>query len=61
MATLVEFMDKLFKKDELTEVYEYYVSFDWYKHSQHKSVESYIMEFEKRYNKTKNNGMELPQ
>ena len=61
MAALVEFMDKLFKKDELTEVYEYYVSFDRYKHSQGESVEGYIMEFEKRYSKTKNYGMELPQ
>ena len=30
MATLVEFMGKLFKKDESAEVYEYYVSFDRY-------------------------------
>ena len=61
MTTLVEFMDKLFKKDELTEVYEYYVSFDRYKCSQGESVESHMIEFEKRYNKTKNYGMELPQ
>ena len=40
MATLVEFMDKLFKKDELTEAYEYYVSFDRCKGSQGESVES---------------------
>ena len=40
MAILVEFMDKLFKKDELTEVYEYYVSFERYKHSQGENVES---------------------
>ena len=61
METLVEFINKLFKKDELTEMYEYYVSFDRYKCSQGESVESYILEFEKRYNKTKNYGMELPQ
>ena len=37
------------------------VSFDRYKRSQGESVESYIMEFENRHNKTKTYGMELPQ
>ena len=61
MVTLVEFMDKLFTQDELTEVYEYHISLNRYKRSQGENVKSYKMEFEKRYNKTKNYGMELPQ
>ena len=56
-------MDKLFKKDELSEAYETYVEFDRFRLSKVgvSSMEDYVIEFEKLYNKTKKFKMELPQ
>ena len=39
MALLIGFMDKLFKKDELTQVYERYVSFDRFRKVKDMSME----------------------
>lgn len=61
MALLIGFMDKLFKKDELTQVYERYVSFDRFRRVKDMRMESYIGEFEKLYNLTKKHAMTLPQ
>ena len=47
MALLIGFMDKLFKKVELTQVYERYVSFDRFRRVKDMRMESYIGEFEK--------------
>ena len=47
--TLIIFMDNLFKRDELTEVYEAYVNFDRYRRSASESMEKYVIEFEKLY------------
>ena len=58
---LINFMDNLFKTDELTEVYEAYVNFDQYRRIPSESMEKYVIEFEKLYLKTKKHGMELPQ
>ncbi|KAG1681910.1 Retrovirus-related Pol polyprotein from transposon RE2 [Nymphon striatum] len=58
---LIEFMDKIFKKDELSEAYESYTEFDRFRRSKVGSMEDYVMEFEKLYNKTKKFNMELPQ
>ena len=49
MQLLISFMDKLFKRDELTQVYERYVSFDRFRRASGMSMESYISEFEKLY------------
>ncbi|CAG2236725.1 unnamed protein product [Mytilus edulis] len=58
---LIEFMDKIFKKDELSEAYEAYSEFDRFRRSKVSSMEEYVTEFEKLYNKTKKFKMELPQ
>ena len=63
VTKLIEFLDKLFKKDELSEAYETYVEFDRFRRSKVgvSSMEDYVIEFEKLYNKTKKFKMELPQ
>ena len=58
---LTDFMDKIFKKDELSEAYEVYTEFDRFKRSMVKTMEEYVNEYEKLYNKTKKFKMELPQ
>ena len=61
VTKLIEFLDKIFKKDELSEAYETYVEFDRFRRSKLSSMEDYVIEFEKLYNKTKKFKMELPQ
>ena len=61
VETLIAFFDTVFKKDELAEVYEHYVNFDRYKKIEIDTMDSYILEFEKRYNKTKKFKMQLPE
>ena len=61
VTKLIEFLDKIFKKDELSEAYETYVEFDRFRRSKVSSMEDYVIEFEKLYNKTKKFKMELPQ
>lgn len=58
---LIAFMDKIFKKDELSEAYEAYTEFDRFRRSKVSSMENYVTEFEKLYNKTKKFKMDLPQ
>ncbi|VDI80195.1 Hypothetical predicted protein [Mytilus galloprovincialis] len=58
---LIELMDKIFKKDELRQAYEAYSEFDRFRRSKVSSMEEYVTEFEKLYNKTKKVKMELPQ
>ncbi|CAG2236150.1 unnamed protein product [Mytilus edulis] len=58
---LIEFMDKIFKKYELSEAYEAYSEFDRFRRSEVSLMEEYVTEFEKLYNKTKKFKMELPQ
>ena len=59
--TLISFMDKIYKKDELSAAYEYYTEFDRYQRTSQVSMESYVAEFEKLYNRTKKYNMTLPQ
>ena len=61
VGRLITFMDKIFKKDELSEAYEAYTEFDRFRRSKVSSMEDYVTEFEKLYNKTKKFHMELPQ
>ena len=61
MQLLISFMDKMFKRDELTHVYERYVSFDWFRRASGMSMESYISEFEKLYHLTKKHSLTLPE
>lgn len=54
-------MDSIFKKDDLSAAYEAYTDFDRYKRQSPVSMENYVMEFEKLYNKTRKYSMTLPQ
>jgi len=53
VETLIVFFDSVFKKDELSEIYEHYVNFDRYRKDGKDRMEKDILEFEKLYNKTK--------
>lgn len=61
VETLIAFLDKLFKKDELSAAYEVYTDFDRYKRSPAISMDNYVTEFGKLYNKTKKYKMTLPE
>ena len=50
-------MDSLFKKDELSEVYERYVAFNRYKKDSSQKMDDFILEFERRYNRAKQKEM----
>ena len=54
VTKLIEFLYKIFKKDELSEAYETYVEFDRFRRSKVSSMEDYVNEFITLYNKTKN-------
>ena len=58
---LVEFMNTVFKKDELSEAYEIYTELDRFRRSKVNSMEDNVLEFEKLYNKSKKFKMDLPQ
>ncbi|PIK50177.1 hypothetical protein BSL78_12928 [Apostichopus japonicus] len=60
VSTLIKFMDNVFKKDELSAAYEAYTSFDRYRRQTETTMEEFVTEFEKLYNKTKKYKMELP-
>ena len=61
LDTLITYMDSLFKKQEISDVYERYTKFHRYEKSNEIKMDSYILEFEKLYNRIKNKEMELPQ
>lgn len=60
LGCLIEYMENLFKKDEINEVYEQYVLFDRYVKSPNENMEDYFIEFEKRYNRIKQKSTILP-
>jgi len=60
VETLITFLNNIFQKDELTEVYEHYVNFDRFHRNSKQNIDAYILEFEKLYNKTKKFKLELP-
>ena len=61
MVTLITFLDKLYKKDPLTNVYEHYVNFDRFKRQSNVTMENYILEFEKLYNLAKKHTVIMPE
>lgn len=61
VKTLIEFMDNIYKQDALSEAYEAYAEFDRYKRSNDASMDMYVGEFEKLYNRTKKYKMDLPE
>ena len=58
---LIKFMDNLFKKDELSEAYEIFSDFERFKWSPTMTMDTYTMEFDKLYDKTKKFTMVLPE
>ena len=60
MKTLISFMDEIYKKDDLSVAYEVYTEFNRFKRNGTISMENYVIEFEKLYNKTCKYKMTLP-
>jgi len=56
---LITYLDKLFRKDELSEVYERYILFDRFERSSQQPMDDFILEFEKRYNRIMQKEMKL--
>ena len=59
--TFKTFMDGLFKKDDLTETYERYVEFDRFVRVSTQSIDEFIMEFDKLYNRAAKRDIKLPE
>lgn len=61
VTILIAFLDKIYKKDELSAAYETYTDFDRFKRNTQMPMEHYVTEFEKLYNKTQKYQMALPE
>ena len=57
---LIEYMDKLFEKDELSEVYERFIQFERYKKTEDVKMEDFILKFKKLYNRIRQRNTILP-
>ena len=57
---LINYMNSLFKRDELSDVYEQYLNFDRFSREAKQKMEEFILEFEKCYNRIKQKEMALP-
>lgn len=57
---LINYMNSLFKRDELSDIYERYLNFDRFSREAKQKMEEFILEFEKRYNRIKQKEMALP-
>ena len=53
VETLMTCLDSLFKKGELSEVYECYINFDRYQRDPKQKMEESVLEFEKLYDRIK--------
>ena len=53
VSKVIECLNRLYKKDELTEKYNALESFETYKRKSNTSIRDFVTEFEKRLNKTK--------
>ena len=58
---LIEYLDSLFKRDKLSEVYERCTKFDRYEKKDQDKMEDFISEFQKLYKRIKQKSMELPE
>ena len=58
---LMTYLDSLFKKDELSEVYERYINFDGHQKDPKQEMEEFVLKFEKLYNRIKQRDMGLLQ
>ena len=53
---IIEWWNRLYKKDELTEKYNALESFETYKRNSSTSIRDFVTEFQKYYHKTKSHG-----
>ena len=60
VKVFIEFMDGLFKKDDLSETYERYVQFDRFQKIASQNIDEFIIEFDKLYNRAAKRGVNLP-
>lgn len=60
MTKLLEYLDKWYKKDELSGAYEAWGNFDKYKKSEDISIESYILGYQKRCKSLSKHKIEIP-
>lgn len=60
MSTLLQYMDKWYKKDELASAYDSWSNFDSFWMTGDLTIESYIVEFEKRYKVMSKHGIVIP-
>ena len=58
---LIKCFDSLFKRDELSEVYERYTKFARHEKKDQDNMEEFTSEFEKLYNRIKQKSMKLPE
>ena len=61
MTKLKNYLNKLFKKDELTEVYERYIQFARYERCDNTKMDDFLLQFEKLYNRIKQKDTKLPE
>ena len=61
VETLITYLNTLFRKDELCEVYERYTTFDRYSKTDEVKMDDFILAFERLYNRIKQKEMALPQ
>lgn len=61
MKELKAFLDGIYKRDDLSEAYESYTVFEKFIKPVQMSMENYVGEFDKLYNKTKKHGIEINQ
>ena len=56
-----EFMNSLFKKDDLTMVYERYTQFEQFKREPNQTIEQYILQFDQLYKRAEKKGLVYPE
>ena len=61
MTTLLQQLDKVFLRDDKDKAYEAYKNFDTFRKTDSMSMSDYIVEFDKRYSKSKKHDMVLPE
>ena len=56
VKNIIDHLDKLFKKDETLQKYQALEAFETYHRPTNTTIQEFLIEFEKRYNKTKSYG-----
>lgn len=59
VAIIIDRLNKIYKKDELTQKYNALEAFETYKRKPTLSIRDFLTEFEKRYHKTKSYGTQI--